>query len=212
MSELMKIAPNGQWNLVKEERTGVVSVPKNLGQVKDVGVQPANAIPKITAQPALREGVMGHSPAVSRDTAISPVDRTVIRGQGQARGVYDYNPQAGSVVNPNAPKNVGWAKPSATPFEDAARAEAQGGSFSGKPSVAPIVPPIHAGGLTGLDRIKHISQQSISPTTMKSENPEKLSLNKGGQWSLDTPAGKHCSRCEKKPCVCIKTKGVLVER
>ena len=211
MSESTKIARNGQWSLTKDEGTGVVQAPKNLGQVADV--RPAGAaVPKVTPQPALHEGVMGHRPAVTRDTAISPVDATVRRGLGQRAHIHDYNPQAGAVVNPNAPKNIGWAKPSATPFEDAARAEAQGGSFSGKPSVAPAIPPRHAGGLTGLDRIKYVSQQPISPTTMKSEGSEKLSLNKGGQWNLSTPAGKHCSRCEKKPCECIKTDGILVER
>ena len=46
----------------------------------------------------------------------------------------------------------------------------------------------------------------------KIKGAEKLSLNKGGQWSLKKAALEHCSRCKKKPCECIKTEGVLVER
>lgn len=60
---------------------------------------------------------------------------------------------------------------------------------------------------------KSVKESAAKGFSNKIKGAEKLKLSKGGQWSLEKAHNPdHCSRCKKKPCECIKTDGVLVER
>lgn len=123
--------------------TGVVAAPKDLARVSDVPI--VAPTPKITPQPALKEGLAQRATYSGRggDTSIAS-DKTAISPTGPRRApIYDYDPTVSSsspnrhVVNPNKTIPTGYFKSPAN--------------------------------TTGLDRIAAVSRQPIVPTTVKSE-------------------------------------------
>jgi hypothetical protein len=113
MSEFVKIAANGQWELVKNDGTGVVQAPKDLARVSDISV-PKPAMPKITPQPAEKVGLANtanrttvHAPGES--TFVKPptgnVDPTVVRPQTGTR-LYAMSPQSSTAPVNQAPTRI----------------------------------------------------------------------------------------------------------
>lgn len=250
MSEFVKIATNGQWKLVKNDGTGVVQAPKDLGRVSDINV-PKPAMPKITPQPAERVGLANaanrtavHAPGES--TLVRPpsgnVDPTVIRPQTGTQH-YAMSPQSSAPpVNQLAPTritNMSFGEQGLPmgyhpdPFNAALReSQAHEQSRVVAPSIAPVAKEegeLHdekgrcnncgSKSCDGADcKVDHEAKAVAANTKVNQgfKNPirgaEKLKLNKGGQWSLDKAELENCSRCKKKPCSCIKTEGVLVDK
>ncbi len=207
MSESTKIAPNGQWKLVKaygdtDDKTNPGAIPMT-----------ADGVPVATARTAAAQ------PWRAGDTWQHSMGRVTDPQHARFLPPVAGGPQVDPLVNPaqhaDFKRVPGLVKPPMV----------KPGQMSWKPSGSQVEGPLATGTATHVpsgNTATHISAPSIPvheshhiprlPRTAKSETPEKMSVNKGGQWSLDKAALEHCSRCKEKPCTCIKTEGILVER
>ena len=259
MSDSIKIAPNGQWQLTKSKE---FAFDPNKGITEQLIPDKLPMIPtRLSSDKKVEKPAKEKESVTKNDGGTgmvkNPIDLSRVNDPttGVAAPAPKITPQLPKIT-PQPAERVGLAHPStrasAVAMDPTHIRPQSGTQLYGSPAVTPdhtVIRPQSGTQLYAMNqaaaRTTHPSQgEKFSPIINPHADVNKLTVGTQGKelspWDLETaiaahdnapkspaqyaaPAiapvvkdeeGKleHCSHCKKKPCVCIKTDGVLVDK